>query len=63
MLNWFTVLFKVYYILLFYLFILLMFESLILKLQVKIFIYLLKITIAIYTRTIYNLGLYFPRLL
>ena len=48
MLNWFIVLFKVYYILLFCLFILLMFESLILRLKVKILIYLLKIIIVIY---------------
>ena len=42
------VLFKAYYISLFCLFILLMFESLILRLQVKILIYLLKIIIVIY---------------
>ena len=42
------VLFKAYYISLFCLFILLMFESLILRLQVKISIYLLKIIIVIY---------------
>ena len=53
--------FQVYSILLlFCLAILLIFESLILKLQLKILIYLLKKRIAIYHRTGCNLVLYFP---
>ena len=45
------------------LFILLIFESLILKLQLKILIYLLRKIIAIHSETICNLVLYFPSLL
>ena len=56
--------FQVYYILLrLYIFILLIFESLILKLQLKILIYLLKKIIAIYSGTVCSSVLYFPRLL
>ena len=48
--------FQVYYILLlFYIFILLIFESLILKLQLKILLYLLKKITVIYSGTINNL--------
>ena len=48
--------------LLFCLFILLIFESLILKLQLKILISLPKNIIVIYSETIYNFVLYFPSL-
>ena len=55
--------FQVYYILLlFCLFILLIFESLILKFQLKLTLYLLKM-IVIYNGTICNFVLYFPSLL
>ena len=55
--------FQVYYILLlFYIFSLLIFESLILKHQLKILVYLLEI-IVMYSGTIYNFILYFPSLL
>ena len=55
--------FQIYYILLFFcLFILLIFESLILKLQLEIFIFFKKI-IAIYSETVCNLVWYFPSLL
>ena len=52
-----------YYILLLCIFILLIFKSLILKLQLKIFIHLPKKLIAIYSRTICNPVLCFPNLL
>ena len=56
--------FQVYYILLLLcIVILLIFESLILKLQLKILIYLLKKTIVIYNGTIYNRILFVPSLL
>ena len=56
--------FQVYHtLLLFCLFILLIFESLILKLQLKILICLLKKIIAIYSGIICNFLLYFPSLL
>ena len=55
--------FPVYYILLlFCLFTLLIFESLILKLQLKLLTYLLKKIITIYSGTICNFVLYFPSL-
>ena len=52
-----------YILLLFCLFILLIFESLIFKLQFKILIYLFKKITATYSGTIYNFVLYFPSLL
>ena len=53
--------FQIYYILLHLcIFILLIFESLILKLQLKILIYLLKKINVIYSGSICNLVLYFP---
>ena len=56
--------FQVYYILpLHCIFILLIFKSLILKLQLKILIYLLKKIIVIFSGTKCNLVLYFPSLL
>ena len=55
MLNWFTVFFLVYYIpLLLCIFIPLIFESLILKPQLKSLIYLLKKIIVIYSGTIWS---------
>ena len=55
--------FQAYYILLLLcIFILLIFESLILKLQLKTLIYLFKKMIAIYSGTICNFVLYFPSL-
>ena len=56
--------FQVYYIhLLFCLFTLLIFESLIVKLRLKVLIYLLKKRIVIYSGTICDFVLYFPSLL
>ena len=56
--------FQVYHtLLLFCLFILLIFESLILKLQLKILISLPKNIIVLYSETIYNFVLYFPSIL
>ena len=56
--------FQVYHtLLLFCLFILLIFESLILKLQLKILISLPKNIIVIYSETICNFVLYFPSIL
>lgn len=46
-----------------FLYVLLVFESLILKLQLKILIYLLKKIIVIYSGTTCNIVLYFPSLL
>ena len=61
MLNWFMVLFRS--TVSFYFSICSVFKNLILKLQLKLLIYLLKRIIIIYSGTICNLVLYFPSLL
>ena len=61
MLNWFMVLFRS--TVSFYFSVCSVFKNLILKLQLKLLIYLLKRIIIIYSGTICNLVLYFPSLL